>query len=133
MLFKLLVLSLCMFSLNTFAEGADKESVKKAQEVLKDPKQVKEITNKDAKAKKADDFVKNIAGSEENAQEVYNIAAELMPVLLEMNNNDPEKAVQSLQDYAKNPKAFLDKLPETSRKKIKALAEKIESEKKKKP
>lgn len=133
MLFKLLVLSLCMFSLNTFAQSADNESVKKAQEVLKDPKQVKEITNKDAKAKKADDFVKNIAGSEENAQEVYNIAAELMPVLLEMNNNDPEKAIQSLQDYSKNPKAFLDKLPEASRKKIKALAEKIESEKMKKP
>ncbi|MCB0367985.1 MAG: hypothetical protein KDD45_00750, partial [Bdellovibrionales bacterium] len=121
------------FNFSVYAESVDQDAVKKTQELLKNRESVKEITKKDAKAKNADDLAKQVAGSEEDTQELYNIAAEVLPTLLKMNNNDPEKAATALAEYSKNPEKFLSKLPKETRDKIKALSQKIESKQHKQP
>lgn len=109
------------------------KSVSQTQDILKDQKKIKELSKENKDVKKADDFVKGVAGSDENTQAIYELAAEILPIFLEMNNNDPEKATKALEEYSKDPKAFLEKLPEATRKKIKAISAKIEAEKVKKP
>lgn len=123
-------------AVSSFAESKTAEqqlSTKQTQDVLKDQKKIKELSKDNKDVKKADDFVKGVAGSDENTQAIYELAAEILPIFLEMNNNDPEKATKALEDYSKDPKAFLEKLPAATRKKIKDISAKIEAEKVKKP
>lgn len=122
--------------INSFAESQNAEqqfSSKQTQDLLKDQKKVKELSKENKDIKKADDFVKGVAGSDENTQAIYELAAEILPIFLEMNSNDPEKATKALEEYSKDPKAFLEKLPVATRKKIKDISTKIEAEKVKKP
>lgn len=122
--------------INSFAESQTAEqqfSSKQTQDLLKDQKKIKELSKENKDIKKADDFVKGVAGSDENTQAIYELAAEILPIFLEMNNNDPEKATKALAEYSKDPKAFLEKLPAATRKKIKDISTKIEAEKVKKP
>lgn len=127
------ILTVFALAATSFAEELDKNSLSETQGFLKDRSKVETVLSADPKARKADDFAKQVGGSDENVQQMYSIAADILPVLLEMNENNPEKALNSLQEYSKNPKEFLARLPAGTRKKIENLASKIESEKPKKP
>lgn len=127
------VMTVFSFVATSFAEELDRNALSEAQGLLKDRSKVETVLSADPKARKADDFAKQVGGSDENVQQMYSIAADILPVLLEMNENNQEKALNSLQEYSKNPKEFLARLPAGTRKKIENLASKIESEKPRKP
>ena len=121
-----------VFFLSTSNAKNSADAVKKTQESLKDKKSREELL-KEPSARKANDAALGVAGSEQNLDEMYKIASELLPVLMEMNENDPEKAAKSLEAFQKDPEKFLNSLPESSKNRIKLLAEKIQAESKKKP
>ena len=106
-----------------------KKAMKDTQETMNDRKKVLEITNSDPKAKAVDDSVNQLTGSEETSKEIYALSAEILPVLMEMNGDDPAKAMESLASYSKDPAAFMQKLPANIRTKIEAVAKKIERSK----
>lgn len=132
---KLFILIALIFGLSlsrTASSKTETEAIKKTQESLKDKKKRQELL-KTPEAQKANDSALGVMGSEQNLEEAYSIAAELLPVLMEMNDNDPEKAAKSLELFQKNPEKFMESIPEKSKDRIKLLAEKIQNESKKKP
>lgn len=132
-----LILLIVVFSTSlstTFAKPKAEQASKDAalaqtQKVLNDRQEIKKITESDPKAQAVDDSITELTGSEAGAKELYAISADILPVLMEMNQDDPDKALQSLTAYSKDPGAFLSKLPPDIRLKIENLAKKIEKEK----
>ena len=108
-------------------------AIKETQAVLNSRDEIKKIADQDPKAKSMDSAVNELTGSEESTKELYSISADILPVLMEMNQDNPEKALESLAQYSKDPGAFLQKLPVDVRLKIEKLAKKIETSKTKKP
>jgi hypothetical protein len=108
------------------------QAIKQTQELLNDPAKVKDVADKDPAAKAVDNHVKELAGSDANVREMYSISADVLPVLMEMNQDNPEKALESLSAYSKDPAAFLKSLPLNLRERIEKLGKKVEAEKGKK-
>lgn len=65
-------------------------------------------------------------GNTANKDEIYSIAADLMPWLLEQSQGDPAKMAQLMQQFQQNPRAFFDRVPASQRARISALADRIE-------
>lgn len=87
----------------------------------------------DAQAKKADNAAKKAMGGDaEKTDELYGIAASLLPWIMKESEGDPTKANTLLMEAAKDPKKFLQRIPASERAKIDALAEKMEKDKGKK-
>lgn len=116
-------LLLCAFS---FAHSSDdsKEAIKDVQKTLKDPAKIKEITAEDAKAKQIDDMINKLAG--DDSKELYAISADILPILMEMNKDNPERALELLAAYSKDPGSFLASLPPNIRERIQKVSKKIE-------
>ena len=120
------IISALLLSTLSFAQSGDsKEAIKDVQKTLNDPAKIKEITAEDAKAKQVDDMVNKLAG--EDSKELYSISADILPVLMEMNKDNPERALESLASYTKDPASFLASLPPNIRERIQKLSKKIES------
>jgi len=131
---KKFVFSVLLFSLFSVAQTSTDSatSIKDAQKVLHDPAKIKEITAEDPKAKQVDDMVTKLAG--DDSKELYAISADILPVLMEMNKDNPEKALESLSAYSKDPASFMATLPPNIRERIQKLSKKIEDKQvKKKP
>ncbi len=122
-------------SIPSFSQKSPESSstaIKDAQNTLNNPAKIKEITAEDPKAKQVDDMVTKLAG--EDSKELYAISADILPVLMEMNKDNPEKALESLSLYSKDPASFLASLPPNLRDRIQKLSKKIEDKQvKKKP
>lgn len=99
-------------------------AMKDAQESITDPAKRKEIMAADPKAKSVDDLVNKLAG--EDSGELYSLSADILPILMEMNHDNPEKALESLASYSKDPASFLSTLPPNIRERIEKLSKKIE-------
>lgn len=117
-----LLISLPSFS-QTSAESA--AAMKDTQNLINDPARRKSVIADDPKAKSVDDMVNKLAG--EDSGELYSISADILPILMEMNQDNPEKALESLTSYSKNPAEFLSSLPPNIRERIEKLSKKLES------
>lgn len=115
-----------LISLSSFAESPSGHSaaMKDAQNSISDPAKRKEIIANDPKAKSVDDMVSKLAG--EDSGELYALSAEILPILMEMNQDNPEKALESLTSYSKDPATFMSSLPPNIRERIEKLSKKIE-------
>lgn len=123
-----------LFSIPSFSQSSDesKAAIKDAQNVIKDPAKRKEIIADDAKTKSVDDMVTKLAG--DDSAELYALSADILPILMEMNKDNPEKALESLASYSKDPASFMRSLPPNIRERIEKLSKKIEAKQvKKKP
>lgn len=122
---KTLIFSL-LISLSSFAQTSAEQTaaVKDAQNTISDPAKRKEIIANDPKAKSVDDMVSKLAG--ENSGELYALSADILPILMEMNQDNPEKALESLSSYSKDPASFMSSLPPNIRERIEKLSKKIE-------
>lgn len=110
------------------------QAVQDTQQVLKNKSERKKIIQKDSKAKSVDDNVKQLTGGDEKAQEdIYAVAAELVPYLQKMANNDPNKMMELLAEAQKDPKKFSERWPPEQRAKLKAITERIQKQQEKKP
>lgn len=114
---------------SSFDEALKANALKQTQETLTDPKKVNDIISKDPAAQIVHKNSKDIAGSDENVREMYAISADILPVLMEMNQDNPDKALESLSAYSKDPAKFLKSLPANIRERIEKLGKKVEAEK----
>ena len=106
------------------ASAVDPSPVQKTQDALRSPQKRSELL-KDEKAQATDKAALGVVGSQKNLDEMYDIAAEILPVLMDMNQGDPEKAAQSLEEFKKDPEKFISRIPASSQEKIRALAQKV--------
>lgn len=114
-------------------DSATDEAVAETQALMKNSSQRTQILNQDQQAKKSDDFAKQVAGTPENTEIMYGVAADLLPWIMKEANGDPAVATALMQEALKDPKKFLERLPATERSKIKDLAEKVPNKGKSKP
>ncbi|OYZ24245.1 MAG: hypothetical protein B7Y39_02135 [Bdellovibrio sp. 28-41-41] len=115
-----------LVSLSSFAKTSVEQTaaMKDVQNTITDPAKRKEIISADPKAKSVDDMVSKLAG--ENSGELYALSADILPILMEMNQDNPEKALESLTSYSKDPASFMSSLPPNIRERIEKLSKKIE-------
>jgi hypothetical protein len=129
---RILLLFLILIHGHVFAEmdASGKDALKKTQDMLKDKDARDAAIKKDPKAKDADAKAGALAGSEENKDEMYNLAAELMEKIATESNGDPEKMQKLMQEAQANPEAFFKKYFSADQKKrVHNLANKIDKDK----
>jgi hypothetical protein len=122
-----IILILCLVSNFGQAENAkptDDKALEQTQELLKDPNQRKEFIDKTPDAKKTNDDLKTLVGSDQNLEEAYKLAAELFGKITAEANGDPEKMKKLLEEAQKNPAAFANSWSPEQKEKLKSIAEK---------
>lgn len=125
---KFFILIACLIGLSgrTYAVDNDaKEAITKTQKDLKDPVARKKMLDTKA-AKDADAAANALAGDKGNLDEVYGISAELIGVIGEKAQGDPQKMQEYLERAQKDPEAFLKSLPPAQQEKIHQLSKRIE-------
>lgn len=70
-----------------------------------------------------------VAGNVSAQQELYNISAEIMPILVQQSGGDPAKMQALMQKAQTDPEAFYKSLPADIQAKIKATASAVEKAK----
>lgn len=119
-----------IFSNASFAQSdqSTDKALKETQDLLRDKSQRDELMKKDSKAKAADSKVNAVTGGDTaNNQKLYDISADIMPVLMQAVGNDPTKAMELLQKAQTDPEGFYKGLPPEIREKIRGVASDIES------
>ncbi len=114
---------------SAFDEQSYQEALSKTQNLLRDSN-ARQGALDTKEAHEADKLAETTALGDPSAKnQVYNIAADLMPWLVAQTSGDPAKMMQLIMEAQKNPQAFLEKLPESERKKISNLSRFIENKK----
>lgn len=106
-----------------------REPASQTRQMLLDPSQREEFLKKHEDARAADQKVINAVGAQ-NKEETYQIAADIMDNMLKETNGDPQALQKIMQDVQTNPEAFYQRLTPEQKKRIKGLADQIESQKK---
>ena len=134
----LLVASVILFMLkpaNAQNEHYNKEeALAETQKLLKDQSLRNKAIDND-EAKKADRNAGFAVGGDSTLkEELYSISADLMPWLIKLGQDDPKKMQEILQKAKRDPssiKELFESMPDAEKRKIRALAEKIENKNKK--
>ena len=63
-----------------------------------------------------------VGGNAANKQELYNLSAEILPILVQQTGGDPEKLQALIQKALTDPEAFFNSLPADTQAQIKNLA-----------
>ncbi|AGH95807.1 hypothetical protein [Pseudobdellovibrio exovorus] len=104
--------------------------VAEAQQSLVDPQKRQEALNT-PEARSADRQVEITAlGDNSKKQEMYSLAAALLPWLAQQAAGDPNKMAEIMQKFQSDPQSFFNSIPEEQRNKIRALASEIEAQQK---
>jgi hypothetical protein len=124
-----LIILMCFMSLivsTTFADEND-DALKKTQDCLRKGNcatiNTKEGQAADQKALGA------VGGDVSKKQELYNISADIMPVLLQQAGGDPVKMQEILLKAQTDPEGFLKSLPADIRAKISNTARSVAADK----
>ena len=90
-MYKFILTFALLISVLSFAQTpADHAAaMKDAQNSISDSAKRKEIISADPKAKSVDDMVSKLAG--EDSGELYSLSADILPILMEMNQDNPER------------------------------------------
>lgn len=70
-----------------------------------------------------------VGGNASNKQELYNISADIMPILVQQTDGDPEKMQALMLKAQTDPEGFFNALPPDIKAKIKNLASTVEKNK----
>ena len=127
-MFRLLVLPLLLAVLPASAQKdpALEQGKAETQQLLRDPKRVEKEGLLTPEAKAAHEQAKSLAGSDENFQEMYSVAAEVFGTLCDQTNCDAQKMSEILSDLSKNPRSFKSKVTPEQWRRIEELSKKIE-------
>ena len=121
------MLGLILFSLMVSALDADsQDSLNKTQTLLKDRSQRESAAKATPESREAHEKAKNVAGSPENTDKIYNISSDIMATLTEESGGDPQKLQEIVNSFKANPQAFYDRLTPAQREQIRGLAADIE-------
>ena len=122
-----LVAGLLSISLAQAQEEGD--PVAEAQAFLKNEQKREDLFKKDEKAKQADTFAgQAVGGDKASKEELYSISADIMAQLAKDGKEDPAKMQEILKKALANPEAFTKSLSPEVQARIKAVADKTESQ-----
>lgn len=136
-LFGFLIASLLTFQI-AIADSAKKnpdveQALRLTQEMLKDPATRQSEINKSPEGKAANAKVKEIAGSPENEQAIYELAASVFATMSDQAGGDPEKMQKILDEALRNPQGFAETWSPEQVKKLEEISAKSNSVKSEKP
>jgi hypothetical protein len=106
-------------------DAHSQEALRRTQEMLRNSSmRQKALTT--PQAQEADQRARQLMGSAEDTQALYELSAELIGNLVQETGGDPAKLQTMMMQLTKNPEAFRSKMSPTQYEKLKALAAKIE-------
>jgi hypothetical protein len=126
-------LFLVLMILSSTIVKADLETQTAVQEVQKqmhNPKFHQEAAKFSPQAKQVEVQVKGLAGTPENEQEIYNLAAE---ILGNMKDSSPQEMQKILEEAQRNPSSFAEKFTPEQRKKLEEIAQKLPASQRRNP
>lgn len=113
--------------------GATDEALKKTQDLLKNPDQREKAAMQSPEGLKSLENLKKITGGDaQMEQEIWELTAEIMPLLTGDAKGDPAKMNELLDAAKLNPAEFANRFPAAQREKLRQIAEKL-AQKKKQP
>lgn len=125
-----MTLFLLLISLTSFADPQVQEAAKKTSEKMLTPEGRKEIVTS-PEGQHADQRIKSLSGGNTAAeQEMWELAAELLPIIAEKGENDPAKMMEYLEQMKKDPAKFASQFPPAQQQKLKKIAEKLKGKSK---
>lgn len=107
------------------------DASKRVQEEMKDPAKRQGLINSDSARQEMQKMQTLTGGDPQAQQEIMEISADLIPVLMEMSGNDPAKVMDNLAKFKSNPEEFVKHIPVPQQDKIRKLAEKLAKNQKK--
>ena len=118
---------IAIFSQPLYADDAMTSALQQTQDCLKNQscESAKTMAGQAADQKALEAVLGNIG----DKQELYNISADIMPILLQQTGGDPEKMQALLLNAQNNPAVFLNSLPANIQNRIKNVAGHVEKNK----
>lgn len=110
-------------------DASASDALKQTIQMLTDPNLREKAMQESAQGKETHDAVMSLAGDEQNAQEMYELAAGIFQDLMTQSGGDPQKAMTELEKAKKDPAAFAAKLKPEHIKKLSAIAKKAKPKK----
>lgn len=113
-------------SISVLAEELDAvntEALNKTIELLNSSSQRQTVTDTSPEAAKADNMAKELMGSPQNVDKLYNAAGEIFRKLAQDNNGEVAKMVEALQNAQGNPEAFYQSMTPEQKEMIRKLGE----------
>lgn len=105
-----------------------KQATQQTQELLTNKEEREKAAKNDPKAHKALQDVKNLTGRDKQSEEdIFGLASDLMPKLVEESGGDPNKMMQILEEAQKDPEKFSKRWSPEQRKRLKEISEKLGS------
>jgi hypothetical protein len=122
------LLTLSLHHAQAQVDAASKKAQQQTQDLLKNRDEREKTSKSDPKAQKAIQDVKNLTGGDQKSEDdIYSLAADLMPVLVEKSNGDPNKMMKILEDAQKDPEAFAKSWTPEQRRKLQQISEKLKA------
>lgn len=126
-LFMVLLFSISLAIADTTKKNPDVEqALRLTQEMLKNPEARQNQINKSSQGKAADAKVKEVAGSPENEQAMYELAASVFASVSDQAGGDPEKMQKILDEALRNPESFANQWSPEQIKKLEEISAKSE-------
>lgn len=117
-----LCISFILLGSAAWADEETRAAVQEVQKQMHSPKFHQDAAKTSPEASQVQDQVKKLAGSAENEQEIYNLAAE---VLGNMKDQNPDEMIKLLQEAQRNPEAFAKNWTPEQKKKLKELSDRL--------
>ena len=118
------LLVIAMSVQNVYAEDDIISALQKTQDCLRN--QTCEAAKSSAGQAADQKALEAVGGNTSNKQELYNISADIMPMLIQQTGGDSEKMQALLLKAQTDPQGFLNSLPPDIQTKIKNLANAVE-------
>ena len=115
----------------SFADDLDEfsnQALVETQHILVDQNSRQNAIAQSAAAHQADSQVRSIAGTPQNAQEMYKISSDVFGEIVKKSQGNPAQVEETVDDLKSNPQNLYQNISESSRLKIKELSEKISNE-----
>jgi organic radical activating enzyme len=96
-----------------------------AQKMLTDPNSRAAISSKDPAAAASVENLESVAGTKQNADQMFQFAAEILSQLVTQTGGDPNKLTALIEKLKTNPQALESMLTASQKAKLKALASQI--------
>ena len=109
---------------NVYAEDDIISALQKTQDCLRN--QTCEAAKSNAGQAADQKALAAVGGNTSNEQELYNISADIMPMLIQQTGGDSEKMQALMLKAQTDPQGFLNSLPPDIQTKIKNLANAVE-------
>ena len=109
---------------NVYAEDDTSSALQKTQDCLRN--QTCEAAKSSAGQAADQKALEAVGGNAANKQELYNISADIMPMLIQQTGGDPEKMQALMLKAQTDPEGFFNSLSPDAQAKIKNIANTVE-------